>query len=432
MQVDPAPQPPTIGTPPAVPAQPALKPASALPLLWQPHCSACRLLHSGRQRRHGRCPGQQPVQGFAPLLLSSASPLCLLKPSMDSLYVWLFVCAGRKLPPVTTDLDELHLLRMRRLAVKCWDQSYGEIGPAAALFRQTEPKHGIANVSQFIRTWVDALDNRFSLLTPAGPGANPKLSDADVARCIELLWAGYHVKGVHRLYKSIQHAATHNRGIKSILAKAGGDEPVKPMTLLKRMKAADARVRLRTVAMKRQHTAASKAARCNACRQLLLWDLYKLQRVCWIDAATIQVVPEDVKVYAPPDCPGVVTDPRLPSHSSYTPKLKFYICINAILGAVALEFVTGTTGLQTDDQWLVRATPAALLLPCGTVAALLLPGSAWLMHAHLTHGGWQGMSWNSIQNYCWGSAATAGWQRAHAWPSWHCPGGVSGPALCRC
>jgi hypothetical protein len=265
-----------------------------------------------------------------------------------------FCCAGNLPESWKDDLSDPAVradLELRREASRCYDMCQQDYGLACVLFRKRNPDHDQSNVSEYIHTWVYAVDKRYTLHTPKSPGRKEKITEPQVKRAIRLLWEGYTVNGLQRYYSSIRDAATQCAGIRKILDDTG----ITKEHLLQRMKALDSRVRKTMQRIKRVLTDANKKQRCDDSRALLQWAVERLYQVFWVDAATIQIIPKDHMVYAPPGAPNVVEDPRLPSHSRKVPKLKFYICINAILGPVALEFVTGTTGLMTEEQWLVSA-----------------------------------------------------------------------------
>lgn len=245
------------------------------------------------------------------------------------------------------DTEAEQRLRLRQSAVACWYLSGGEdIRAAVELFKSRNPSHP-QNCSRFIRTWVAAFEQRFNLAGPSSPGRPTKLPDEVAERAVEVVWRGYVSGGQRRYYRSIQQAVGANTELKAILK----EHKISAVTLLRRMQAVEPKCRRRLHVVKRLLTAENKQQRQAACQKLLLWPLDQLQRTFWLDAATIIIAPKGMKVFAPPGAHLVLTDDRLPTHSSQVQKLRFYVCINAILGPVALKFITGTSDAGTE--WLV-------------------------------------------------------------------------------
>lgn len=302
------------------------------------------------------------------------------------------------------------LIQLRYSAVVCWMESGPRddknIRAAVRQFKADNPGRCPKNPSQFIRTWVGRFETYGTVESPRSPGRPVKLTPAAVDKAVQLLWAGYEAEGRLRFYTSIQQAVRNNSGLKAICVKFD----VTPATLLKHMSARWPDVVRRRLVIKRQLSEANKLERRTDCSQLLQWEPSKLQRVFWIDAATIYVVPKWLLAYAPPDGPLVVSDARLPSHSSQLKKLKFYVCINAILGAVALVFVTGTTELESEEEWLVGGS----CLPCLHRCCVCLTFRVWRQSPCC----WQDMRLNSTQSCCLAAAAHAAWLPAHGWPNW--------------
>lgn len=257
------------------------------------------------------------------------------------------------------DWEEKARLRLRLSAIECWFESKKEIGLAVRLFKNRNPNlHPGMNYARFIRNWVDNLTKHFDLYPHYGEGRPVKLPVEAAQRAVELLWDGHVVEGKKRYFRSIAQAVALKPELKAITKKYD----IKPATLLRHMKDVEGDVRLRLEVVKRCLTDDNKAQRLKSSKQLMLWPLERLRRTFWIDAATIYIVPKSQRVYAPPDAHMVETDDRMPNHSSQLQKLRFYVCINAILGPVAIKFITGTTGLHTEEEWLVRhclhGTPA--------------------------------------------------------------------------
>lgn len=250
---------------------------------------------------------------------------------------------------------------------------------ASRLFKKLYPTFKKPKPSRYINTWSSNLWDYGTLLTPTAPGPKPKLPKSAVRRAINLLYEGWENEGKRLAYTSINEALQHSPGLRAILSRY----KVKEDSLLRRMKELLPSVKKRLLFFKRQLTPEQQEARLQAVTRLLKdWPLEKLRRVFWVDASTIIIKPRGIKVYLPPGHRALVfTDDRLQRHSSKIQKLKFYICVNAILGPVALVFTTGTTDMEPTGNWQVSllALPA---LQC------LSWGGGWggtMLHACLSH-----------------------------------------------
>lgn len=268
----------------------------------------------------------------------------------------------------------------RLAAVKCWF-AFSHIADekqrmhlASEMLKKELLAHTPPKRTRFIRTWVDNLTKYGILATPAAPGAKKKLPKHAVKQAIELLYQGWESEGKQLAFTSMNEALQHNAGLAAILTQYN----VKPDTLLKRMRALLPSLKKRLLRVKRQLTPEQQQARLEAVNTLLHnWPVERLQHVMWVDATTIIVRPRGIKVYLPPGSRALVfRDERLNCHSSNIMKLKFYICVNAILGPVALVFTSGTTDLPSGG-WTVSAG--------GTVGLAEWPG--W-------HNGY-------VTNHCW-------------------------------
>lgn len=237
---------------------------------------------------------------------------------------------------------DLELLQLRKHAVHCFIKCGEKIQPAVALFNNERPQHGYSNPSRFIREAWALWDRTGSVHTQHNQGRPRALSDEEAAAAVAVLWQGYEAEGQQRFYTSIEAACEHSVQLAATIAKHG----IKPRTLLAAMQRVEPRCRRQLTVVKRPHSPENRRQRVRCCEQLSGRSLNRLQRTCWIDAATIWVVPKNMKVLAPPGAQLVLADARHPTHSTKVLKLRFYICVNALLGPVALRFITGTTDLE--------------------------------------------------------------------------------------
>jgi len=255
-------------------------------------------------------------------------------------------------------------MRWRLAAVNCWavakhdasKNKHQRITRAVALFKAECPDCNQKKPARYIQYWAEHLRLYGHLATRHGGGAEPAVPDADAEAAVELLYQGFEAEGQHLAFTSIGQALALCPALKAIQVRCGVTEG----TLLRAIKRVRWSVRRRLLKLKNWLSPQHQAARLRDCNILVKdWPVERLRRVFWIDAATIIIKPHGMRVYLPPGCRALVfSDPRMPKHPSQIKKMKFYICVNAILGPVALVFVTGTSELEPAGNWLVSAAAA--------------------------------------------------------------------------
>lgn len=108
-----------------------------------------------------------------------------------------------------------------------------------------------------------------------------------------------------------------------------------------------------TVYFKTHLTDAQKAARLECAQKLKEVPMTQLLATFWIDAATIYVDPKKRTVVCSKQL--MVKDtwehPACPRGKAQVVKIKYFACVNAVAGPVALVVATGSTGLR---EWRLR------------------------------------------------------------------------------
>jgi hypothetical protein len=230
------------------------------------------------------------------------------------------------------------------------DPQREDIHQAVASFLEANPSWNGKKPARFIRKAVQRAEELHTFLPGKSPGPNCKLPVEEVKRGRDALLAGYFNEGHQRYYTSIVKACESNPTLAAICKQYD----VSPRTLLHHMRKIDCTCYRRRMVIKRKLTIPTKLLRTHSCKSLKKWSVRRLRHTFWIDAATIWLHPKARLVYAPADAELVESDERAPANSKQLRKLKFYICINAIVGPVALVFITGTTGMEKEVQWTVR------------------------------------------------------------------------------
>jgi hypothetical protein len=245
-------------------------------------------------------------------------------------------------------------LALKVSAIQCFYSTMDKAGGndrlhirlAVLRFKVDNPEYEGKNPSRFIHDCVADLEERGCLHPRSGPGREPVIPDDVAKKALARLWEGFEAEnGEQRYFTGIKQAVKLAPVLYQIMHEHGVKDPY---TLLRAMQRVEPDLRRERLRVKFQHSPALRAERRQAAITLKSWPVEQLLRVFWIDATTIYLLPEDMMVYAPPGSALVLHDPRIPGHNNSMRKLKFYICVNAVLGPVAIKFVTGTTEFEEE------------------------------------------------------------------------------------
>jgi hypothetical protein len=165
--------------------------------------------------------------------------------------------------------------------------------------------------------------------------------------CAAILMAGYVTSDGQRMWwTSVELACEENTRLQEVVKDFG----VKPKYMLHRMKHVQPDLVRRNLyvhkpLVNRRHDVAF--LRCKDAKYLLTLPQHVFKRVFWLDMASMCVMPDrQVQVWTGKDQDMLQrTDP----HMGLSPKnmvwLRYYAVVNWLKGAVAIVFVTGTTGV---------------------------------------------------------------------------------------
>ena len=216
------------------------------------------------------------------------------------------------------------------------------IGLACALMREWHPNDAPANPSQFIRCWWDALKGRGTLLD-IQHGRTSTVDPEEAERAVHLVWGGFVAEGYHVNPATLQEALDNIPALEELRLLWD----VTPATMLAHLKEADVRLKKRREEIYQPYTPEEKIKRWELAAKLRRWRTSTLSRVFWIDESHIYIVPKGCAVFAPPEATLIIEDPRMTTAWRSIPKLRFYCVVNAVAGAVNIQFTTGTTNLKT-------------------------------------------------------------------------------------
>jgi hypothetical protein len=211
---------------------------------------------------------------------------------------------------------------------------------------------------------------------------SPKLPDDIARKLAEKLLAGYTVevevemrvgrkrkrsvvKEQRQLwYRSIREFIARNPDVQQLLQEWN----VSPRTLLRRMHAV-AKLSRRVLHPRAPLTDEHMRHRKHVCSKLLGMSastgldplIHYLSRVCWIDSKVYYIGPRDCLVYAKAGVDMTHIDRRVTKNKSKQIKVVYYAVVNALLGPVYFEYVTGTSNHEQDPhykQYKVRLPPS--------------------------------------------------------------------------
>lgn len=289
-------------------------------------------------------------------------------------------------------------LQARVCAIKCYYQADEDMAAAMGAFEkqwnEQHLKHTISDVRAFIKLSVSKLEEGYSLRDAGGQGRKHTLSEEDALVCAELLAKGYwqeHVAEVEGVSRPWGEYKQYTSLSEALAASAG----LRKLTTDKGMKQAYVERRLHEVArwltygklpMKLPLSPKAIEQRLQYCRlllRLLEEDPDFLMRVFWVDecriwfnkdlAGKLMVWYDRRKLDGQPP----MENPLLALHG--TKRIDFILILNARLGCVYVEFLTGTTDIdemgrrnpgmrqhmQTRKQWEALRTDLTKKLGTG-------------------------------------------------------------------
>ena len=182
----------------------------------------------------------------------------------------------------------------------------------------------------------------------------------EAKECVAVLLAGYkevvqvengemvREEERQKYFRSIPDALARSYFLREKMEKYN----ITPGTFLRNLQHAAPGLRKRHFNPRRTLTPPVMAARVALCSKLLAMrgdELTRfLSRVFWIDSKTFYIEPTSIAVYAPADANMTVVDERMPHSKRELKKIVYYAVVNALLGPVYIEYMTGTTGHQQD------------------------------------------------------------------------------------
>lgn len=266
----------------------------------------------------------------------------------------------------------VHELQLRINAVAAWFMAQGNPVLACMYFVMISgTEHGVIALESFIRRWATHFENFGSVLARY-MGRQHRMPLEIARECVTVLLAGYQevvqvqAGGMCReevrqkYFRSIGDAVNRSPFLRQKMK----EYDITPGTLLRTLQHAAPGLRKRHLNPRRALSPANMASRVEVCRKLLGMGerelLRQLSRMFWIDSKTFYIEPEGLAVWAPADANMAVVDQRMPHSLRERKKIVYYAVVNALLGPVYIEYMTGTTGHEQDvmrPPWLQGEIP---------------------------------------------------------------------------
>jgi hypothetical protein len=250
-------------------------------------------------------------------------------------------------------------------AVAAYVESGGSISTATITFlklcRNLNLKAPCAPTS-FVQYWGQQWQEYHSTEGHAGKSGRPRLlSLKDAKACLDQLlkWREAGLKGP---YRSMHDLVKNSHAVRGIVSMTGASK----RTLLRAMQEICPTLQFKKLKVKAKLTERHKQERVAVCTKHLGVPDNTLETVVWIDAKTMYMNITHRYGWVDASKEDVFETKRTSSRKANIIKLKYYIAVNARLGAVALHFYTGTTGMpaQRDGAtYLVSSTNIQLRGP---------------------------------------------------------------------
>lgn len=218
----------------------------------------------------------------------------------------------------------------------------------------------VSHVRTFIVDTVNRLISTGSLRDRHRSGRPSTLKDDVVQECVDVFMKGYtiykvvdkktgQVGRVQKYYCSISQACQENDALRGVIERYN----ISPKHLLRRMHALCPSLKRLCLDYKTELTVQNKLKRAKAGKSMLNRigaDETYLERIFWVDEWHVWLAPGDHPLYIwanafDNQAHTVLPIPEL-KRGEHPPVLRCLAIVNARLGAVHMEFLTGTTDLQ--------------------------------------------------------------------------------------
>lgn len=243
-------------------------------------------------------------------------------------------------------------------AASAWLTTIGGISKATKMFTNTIKVLGHktpAAIRSFIRYWGKKHQKYGTVKGHASnSGRIRKLTRAQAKRCLDKA-LGWKKDGRSGPYSSVDNLISKCPEVKQMIQETGAC----PRTLMRAMKQLCPTFSYKKLTVKAKLSAQQKLDRVAVCKKHLQVPDKTLETVLWIDAKTMYMNITHRYGWVDAAEEDVFETNRPATRKSNVIKLKYYIAVNARLGAVYLGFYTGTTGMPAERDgktYLVSST----------------------------------------------------------------------------
>jgi hypothetical protein len=276
------------------------------------------------------------------------------------------------LPPVLLFMTKQHTPKyseaIRKAGATAWHQANGDAARAIKLFAAKHPTECAAmpRPEKNLQRWAEEWADRPDYSDKHRSGRQRVIQDeARLRMCAAALKRTRMIGGTRRHYTSIQEAARYEKVIRNTMEEYG----VTADHLLRACKRIYPNLTTGRERRRRYLTKQHRAKRMRLAKRLLRKAQYYWKKVFWLDAKHFYIVPPTFRVFCDKKDKSAiyVEDP----HARTTPIcLHYYAAVNWFTGAVALVWVTGTTGLKkryvSDHPSATAHLAACVYFHCGT------------------------------------------------------------------
>ena len=236
---------------------------------------------------------------------------------------------------------------LRKAAAAAYQMADGDLDQAIFFFvDKVGTDHNISHLREYIFNWGVRFDQFGNVANASRDrSSSRKVDSSEALKAAKIFQKGFKSGGRQLPFSSIKDALERSAALKRIQQKC----ECSPETLYRHMCQADPTgMQSRPVEFRKQLTDEQKMERVKAA----LWYLQRsddwFKRVFYTDGAKVVVAPKGYRgTLGGRQVSGgtyVLEDARLKIGKRKTQTIAFYICVNALEGAVAIAIVTGTTG----------------------------------------------------------------------------------------
>lgn len=235
----------------------------------------------------------------------------------------------------------------RPYAASAWANAGGDMTKANTMFLDTCKSLGLElpeAPSKFVRYWGEQYATNNHWRGNAGcSGRKPLIPHEAAKQCVDAV-LNWREAGLAGPYRSLRDLIAKSEVVADIMQQTGASQ----RTLARAMQRLCPTLSYKRLVVKAKLTATHKQQRVAVCSKHLQVPDSTLETVVWIDAKTMHMNITDRYGWVDSSKEDIYETTHSSTKKSNIIKLKYYIAVNARLGAVLLVFNTGTTGMPAE------------------------------------------------------------------------------------